>query len=85
LVVFSGGAKGVDIISESTALNNNGYVVSILADSLDRKIKSKDIRENILSGKQLLISVNNPDAPFSAASAMNRNKYIYSLSMGHLL
>lgn len=82
LVVFSGGAKGVDIISESTALNNNGYVVSILADSLDRKIKSKDIRENILSGKQLLISVNNPDAPFSAASAMNRNKYIYSLSNG---
>lgn len=82
LVVFSGGAKGVDTISETTALNNNGYVVSILADSLDRKIKNKDIRNNILSGKQLLISANNPDAPFSAASAMNRNKYIYALSHG---
>lgn len=82
LVVFSGGAKGVDTISETTALNNNGYVVSILADSLDRKIKNKDIRDNILSGKQLLISANNPNAPFSAASAMNRNKYIYALSHG---
>ncbi|MDW5298528.1 MAG: DNA-processing protein DprA [Sedimentibacter sp.] len=82
LVVFSGGAKGVDTISESTALNNNGYVVSILADSLDRKIKNKDVRDNIRSGKQLLISANNPDAPFSAASAMNRNKYIYALSNG---
>lgn len=82
LVVFSGGAKGVDSISESTALKNNGYVVSILADSLDRKIKNKDIRDNILSGKQLLITANNPDAPFSAAIAMNRNKYIYALSSG---
>lgn len=82
LIIFSGGAKGVDIISETTALNNQGYVVSILADSLNRKIKNKDIRDNVLSGKQLLISTNKPDAPFSAASAMNRNKYIYALSNG---
>lgn len=82
LVVFSGGAKGVDTTSETTALFNNGYVVSILADSLERKIKNKDTRDNILSGKQLLISANNPNAPFSAASAMNRNKYIYALSNG---
>ena len=82
LIVFSGGAKGVDIISEKTALNNNGYVVSILADSLSGKIKNKEIRDYVLSGKHLLISANNPDAPFSAASAMNRNKYIYALSNG---
>lgn len=82
LVVFSGGAKGVDEISETTALNNQGYVVSILADSLSKKIMSKAIRDNILSGKQLLLTVNNPDAPFSVANAMNRNKYIYALSNG---
>ena len=82
LIVFSGGAKGVDTISEKTALNNEGYVVSILADSLSRKIKNKEIRDYVLSGKYLLISANNPDAPFSAASAMNRNKYIYALSNG---
>ncbi|MFA6783006.1 MAG: DNA-processing protein DprA [Sedimentibacter sp.] len=82
LIVFSGGAKGVDTISEKTALNNNGYVVSVLADSLSRKIKNKETREYVLSGKHLLISANNPDAPFSAASAMNRNKYIYALSNG---
>ena len=82
LVIFSGGAKGVDIISETTALNNKGHVVSILADSLSRKIKNKDIRDNVISGKQLLLTANNPDSPFSAASAMNRNKYIYALSNG---
>ena len=82
LTVISGGAKGVDSISESTALSNNGYVVSVLADSLNRKIKIKDIRNNVLSGKQLLISANKPDAPFTVANAMNRNKYIYALSNG---
>ena len=82
LTVISGGAKGVDNISETTALSNNGYVVSVLADSLNRKIKIKDIRNNVLSGKQLLISANNPDAPFTVANAMNRNKYIYALSNG---
>ena len=82
LTVISGGAKGVDNISETTALSNNGYVVSVLADSLNRKIKTKDIRNNVLSGKQLLISANNPDAPFTVANAMNRNKYIYALSNG---
>ena len=82
LVVFSGGAKGVDEVSETTALNNQGYAVSILADSLSKKIMSKAIRDNILSGKQLLLTANNPDAPFSVANAMNRNKYIYALSNG---
>ena len=43
LIVFSGGAKGVDTTSETTALINNGYVVSILADSLERKIIVPDI------------------------------------------
>lgn len=43
---------------------------------------SKAIRDNILSGKQLLLTANNPDAPFSVANAMNRNKYIYALSNG---
>ena len=55
---------------------------SILAESLSRRIKNKDIRDNVLSGKQLLLSANNPDAPFSVVSAMNRNKYIYALSNG---
>lgn len=82
LVVFSGGAKGIDTISEAAALCNNGSVVSVLSDSLSKKIKNKDVRENILNGKLLLLSAVNPDAPFSAAGAMNRNKYIYSLSNG---
>lgn len=78
--IFSGGAKGIDTTSEQAAIENGGKVVSILADSLSQRIKKKEIREKIVNKQLLLISANNPDAPFSAGGAMNRNKYIYCLS-----
>ena len=78
--IFSGGAKGIDTTSEQSAIENGGKVVSILADSLSQRIKKKEIREKIVNKQLLLISANNPDAPFSAGGAMNRNKYIYCLS-----
>ena len=34
LIVYSGGARGIDSISETTALNSGGAVVSFVADSL---------------------------------------------------
>ncbi len=80
LAIFSGGAKGIDTTSEQSAIVNGGKVVSILADSLSQRIKKKEIREKIVNKQLLLISANNPDAPFSAGGAMNRNKYIYCLS-----
>ena len=80
LIIFSGGAKGIDTTSEQAAIENGGKVVSILADSLSQRIKKKEVREKIVNKQLLLISAINPDAPFSAAGAMNRNKYIYCLS-----
>ena len=82
LIVYSGGAKGVDTISEVTAIQNGSAVVSFVADSLVAKIKKKDVLQNILQQKLLLISDVKPDAGFSAARAMNRNKYIYAASYG---
>lgn len=82
LIVYSGGARGVDTISEKTAIESGGAVVSFLADSLLAKIKKKDILEYIIQGKLLLISDVKPDVGFSAARAMNRNKYIYASSYG---
>ena len=76
----SGGAKGVDQISENAALQQSGYCISFVADSMSRKIKQKNIRDAILSKNMVLISAVNPDAPFHAANAMSRNKYVYSMS-----
>ena len=82
LVIYSGGAKGVDSISESTALLSGGAVVSFISDSLSSKIKKREVLANIIDGKLLLISDVKPDVGFSAARAMNRNKYIYAASYG---
>lgn len=82
LIVYSGGAKGVDSISEHTAIKNGSAVVSFIADSLITKIKKKEISNYIMQGKLLLISDVKPDVGFSAARAMNRNKYIYAAAYG---
>ncbi len=82
LIVYSGGAKGVDSISENAAINAGSAVVSFISDSLFAKIKKGDILNHIMQGKMLLLSDVKPDAGFSAARAMNRNKYIYAASYG---
>ena len=82
LIVYSGGARGVDSISEITALNSGSAVVSFVADSLLSKIKKRETIKNIIDGRLLLLSDVKPDAGFSAARAMNRNKYIYASAYG---
>ncbi len=78
LVLFSGGARGVDSISETATLNNGGAAVVYVTDSLLSRIKRQDVVRNILDNRLLLISSEKPDAGFSAGRAMNRNKYIYA-------
>lgn len=82
LVIYSGGAKGVDVTAQTVALNSGGAVVAYIADSLTDKIKKKDIAKHVAEGKLLLISDLKPDVGFSAGRAMNRNKYIYASAMG---
>ena len=78
--VVSGGARGIDSISEEKALNNSGIAVSIVSDSLLKKIKDPFKRRKIISGDYLMISPFNPSIEFQAYNAMARNKYIYILS-----
>lgn len=82
LVIFSGGAKGIDDTSEKEAFIQGGEYVSFLADSLEAKIKKKDIRDKLSTNRILLMTSNKPDVGFSVGSAMGRNKYIYALSNG---
>lgn len=82
LIVYSGGARGIDSISETTALNSGGAVVSFVAGSLLSKIKKQETIRSIMEGRLLLFSDVKPDAGFSAARAMNRNKYIYASAYG---
>jgi predicted Rossmann fold nucleotide-binding protein DprA/Smf involved in DNA uptake len=82
LLIYSGGAKGVDTASETVALNEGGAVVSYIADSLVSKIKKTAEATSIANGSKLLLSDQKPDAGFSAGRAMNRNKLIYASAYG---
>lgn len=82
IVIYSGGAKGVDVTAQTVALNEGGAVVAYIADSLTTKIKKKDITQYVAEGRLLLVSDLKPDVGFSVGRAMNRNKFIYASAMG---
>jgi predicted Rossmann fold nucleotide-binding protein DprA/Smf involved in DNA uptake len=80
LVLYSGGARGVDSISMKAALNGRGNAVGILADSLEKTIRIPVYRKAIQRNDICLVTPHTPDAPFSVGTAMGRNKLIYTLA-----
>lgn len=78
--VVSGGAKGIDSISEEEALRLGAPVIEYLSDSMMKKIRTSAVINSIQEGKLLLLSVVKPDAGFNVGVAMMRNRYIYAQS-----
>ena len=78
MVLYSGGAKGVDTLSTDSALEARGTAVSVLADSLEKQVKSR--KAALKSGDLCLVTPYSPNAGFSVGSAMGRNRLIYTLS-----
>jgi predicted Rossmann fold nucleotide-binding protein DprA/Smf involved in DNA uptake len=83
--VASGGAKGVDQVSMRAALDAEGKVVGVLADSLLRALREPETRRAISGGQACFCTPFKPDAAFSVANAMGRNKLIYALSAATLV
>jgi predicted Rossmann fold nucleotide-binding protein DprA/Smf involved in DNA uptake len=80
LVLYSGGARGVDSISTQAALQARGTAVGVLAHSLEKAIRTPEAREKLTSGDLALITPYSPEAGFSIGAAMGRNKLIYALA-----
>lgn len=78
--VVSGGAKGVDEAAMVGALENNGFSLGYVADSLIKKSTSSLFRQFIINDKLCLVSPFNPEAGFNVGNAMSRNKLIYAQS-----
>jgi predicted Rossmann fold nucleotide-binding protein DprA/Smf involved in DNA uptake len=79
-VLYSGGARGVDSISMKAALDNRGFVVGIIADSLTKAIRVPEYRSAISRGDMSVVSAVHPEAGFSVGAAMGRNRLIYALA-----
>jgi predicted Rossmann fold nucleotide-binding protein DprA/Smf involved in DNA uptake len=77
-VLYSGGAKGVDTISMESALEIRGTAVAVLADSMERAVKTR--KEELKRGDLCLVTPYSPHAGFSVGAAMGRNKLIYCLA-----
>lgn len=80
LVLYSGGAKGVDSISMNAALNARGTAVGVLADSLEKSIRDPGHRAAINRGDLCLVTPYSPNSPFSVGTAMGRNRLIYAIA-----
>ncbi|MBM9519160.1 DNA-protecting protein DprA [Desulforhopalus vacuolatus] len=78
--VISGGARGVDQISMTAALEAGGVTIGLLAENLLKKSVERSARHAIADGRLLLLSPYHPNARFTVGTAMGRNKLIYAMS-----
>jgi len=83
--VVSGGARGIDEHSMTGILQNDGYALGVLADSLLKKSSSSVYRKYVVDNKLVLISPFNPEVGFNVGNAMGRNKLIYVLSQATIV
>lgn len=80
LIVFSGGARGVDITAMKNAVDGRGCSLGVLAGSLEVAIKKPEYRNALLRGDLALISPYGSNSGFTVGTAMGRNKLIYCLA-----
>ena len=80
LVLYSGGARGVDSLSMTASLQARGNAVGVLADSLEKAIRNSDYRNYLASRDLCLVTPYSPSAPFNVGTAMGRNRLIYTLA-----
>lgn len=80
LIVYSGGARGVDKTAMSAALAAGGNAAGVLADSLEKGLRANDARAAIEEGQLVLATPYSPHASFNVGMAMARNKLVYALS-----
>lgn len=80
MVVYSGGARGVDQFSMKAAVEGRGHAVGVLAHSLVKSIRDRNNQRALSGGNLTLITPYSPYAGFSVGAAMGRNKLIYTLA-----
>lgn len=80
LIVYSGGARGVDKTAMGAALVSGGSAAGLLADSLEKALRASDALAAIEESHLVLATPYSPRASFNVGTAMARNKLIYALS-----
>ncbi len=77
--VISGAAKGADRTAMIACLQEDGMAIGVLPDGLARAAQSALWRAYLESDHLLLISMEPPEAAFTARAAHCRNRVLYAL------
>jgi predicted Rossmann fold nucleotide-binding protein DprA/Smf involved in DNA uptake len=85
VVVVSGYAQGVDIVSHRTALQGGGKTIIILAEGIFHFREKREIYGLLHSENHLILSQFPPGLTWSGRNAMRRNSTIISLSDAMIL
>lgn len=80
MTVISSDMRGPDRVVVDATLANNGRVICVLSDSLEKTLVAKRYREALAAGKMALATPFSPEARFKVANAIRANKYQYALS-----
>jgi predicted Rossmann fold nucleotide-binding protein DprA/Smf involved in DNA uptake len=78
--LVSGAARGIDQAAMRGALEADGKVTGVLADSLERMVMNREHRNLLLEEQLALVSPYDPNAGFNVGHAMQRNRVIYALA-----
>lgn len=85
LAVVSGDARGVDREAMSSAIEAGGKAIGILAESLGKAVLAKRNRQALQKSQLVLASPFSPESSFTVAHAMDRNKYLYAMSLAAVI
>ena len=80
MTVISSDMRGPDRVVVGATLANNGRVICVLSDSLEKTLATKRYREALAAGTVALATPFSPEARFKVANAIRANKYQYALS-----
>ena len=80
ITLVTGGEVGFGRLVEREALNGEGRVITFLAESLTERVYQPGLSEMIATERALCMSIVHPEAKYTAAHAMERNKCLYALS-----
>jgi DNA processing protein len=78
--VVSGNARGIDYTAHTTALKNDGYTIIVLPEGFLNFRLRDELKELVNEKNTLIISEFQPNAAWSVANAMTRNRTICGLS-----
>jgi DNA protecting protein DprA len=79
-VVVSGHARGIDYTAHTTALKNNGSTIIVFPEGFLNFRLRDELKELVNKTNTLIISEFQPNAAWSVANAMTRNRTICGLS-----